>query len=157
MDFNYLETLGKTFIIPAGQNQFIQQNSFKKFSVRQIAIAKNRNSTFSGLHTKNQNPFWYQPSNLTQIRKLGGVQPIVDFVAADNCCLYVTTIKAMNIHDDTVSIPIDIFKDQYVLVFDLTSMQDASKDFHYPELVEEPLRLELKFTLPLELLISLYW
>ena len=47
-------------------------------------------------------------------------------------------------------IPIDNFKDHYVLVFDLTSMQDATKNCHYPELVGEPLRLELNFTFPLE-------
>ena len=37
-----------------------------------------------------------------------------------------------------------------MLVFDLTSMQDATENCHYPALVGEPLRLELKFTNPLE-------
>ena len=35
-------------------------------------------------------------------------------------------------------------------MFDLTLMQDATENCHYPELVGEPLRLELNFTLPLE-------
>ena len=35
-------------------------------------------------------------------------------------------------------------------MFDLTSTQDASENCHYPELVGEPLRLELNFTQPLE-------
>ena len=52
--------------------------------------------------------------------------------------------------DDFPSIPIDNFKDQYMLVFDSTSMQDAIKNFLCPELVGEPLRLELKLTFPLE-------
>ena len=56
----------------------------------------------------------------------------------------------MNFQDDNPSIPIDEFKDQYVLVFDLTSMQDATENCHYPELVREPLRLELNFNFPLE-------
>ena len=59
-------------------------------------------------------------------------------------------MKAMNFQDDIPSIPIDNFKDHYVLVFDLTSMQDATKNYHYPELIGEPLRLELNFTFPLE-------
>ena len=59
-------------------------------------------------------------------------------------------MKAMNFQDDIPSIPIDDFKDHYVLVFDLTSMQDATENCHYPELVREPLRLELSFTNPLE-------
>ena len=108
----------------------------------------NTNSAFTGSYT--ENPFWYQQFELRQITILGGGQPIVDFDAADNCRLYVTTMKAMNFQDDIPSIPIDNFKDHYVLVFDLTSMQDATEKCHYPELVGEPLRLELYFTFPLE-------
>ena len=56
----------------------------------------------------------------------------------------------MNFRDDIPSIPIDNFKDHYVPVFDLTAMQDATENCHYPEFVREPLRLELNFTFPLE-------
>ena len=59
-------------------------------------------------------------------------------------------MKAMNFQDDIHSIPIDNFEDHYVLVFDLTSMQDATENCHYPELVGEPMRLELNFDFPLE-------
>ena len=59
-------------------------------------------------------------------------------------------MTAMNFQDDIPSIPIDDFKDHYVLVFDLTSMKDATENCHYPELVGEPLRMELNFTNPLE-------
>ena len=56
----------------------------------------------------------------------------------------------MNFQDDIPSIPIDNFKDHYVLVFDLISMQDATENCHYPELLAEPLRLELNFTFSLQ-------
>ena len=148
LEFNYLETLAKIFIIPARQNQFIQENIFNNAPVRRIAIAMNTNSAFTGSYT--EKPFWYQQFELRQIRILRGGQPIVDFDAADNCCLYVTTMKAMNFQDDVPSIPIDNFKDHHVLVFDLTSMQDATENCHYTELVGEPLTLELNFTFPLE-------
>ena len=105
----------------------------------------NANSAFTGSYT--ENPFWYQQFDLRQIRILRRGQSIVDFDAADNCRLYVTTMKAMNFQDDISSIPIDNF---YVLVFDLTSMQEASENFHYPELVGEPLRLGLNFSFPLK-------
>ena len=59
-------------------------------------------------------------------------------------------MKAINFQDDIPSIPIDDFIDHNVLVFDLTSMQDATENCHYPDLVGEPLRLELSFTNPLE-------
>ena len=56
----------------------------------------------------------------------------------------------MSFQDDIPSIPIDDVIDHYVLVLDLTSMQDATENCHSPELVREPLRLELNFTNPLE-------
>ena len=59
-------------------------------------------------------------------------------------------MKAMNYQDGMPSIPIDNLKNHYVLVFHLTSMQDSTENCHYPELVGEPLRLELNFTFPLE-------
>ena len=60
------------------------------------------------------------------------------------------SMRAMNFHDDLPSIPIDNFKDQYMPVFDLTSMQKAIEHCHYPELIGEPLRLELNFNEALE-------
>ena len=65
-------------------------------------------------------------------------------------------MKAMNFQDDITSIPIDNFKDHYVLLFDLTSMQDATENFHYRHLVGEPLRLELTFIHPLEPVTELF-
>ena len=108
----------------------------------------NSNSAFTGSFA--ENPFWYQQFDLTDIRILRGGQPIVHHDTTDNCRLYVTTMKAMNFQDDIPSIPVDNFKDHYVLVFDLTSMQDATEHCHYPELIGEPLRLELYFSSPLE-------
>ena len=147
VEINYWETLATTLIIPARQNHFIQENIFNISPVRWIAIAMNTNSAFTESYT--ENPFWYQQFELRQLKILRGGQPIVDFDAADNCRLYVTTMKAMNFQDYIPSIPIDKFKDHYVLVFDLTSMQYATEICHYPELVGEPMRLELKFTFPL--------
>ena len=148
VEFNYLETLAKIFIIPARQNQFIQENIFNNAPVRRIALAMSTNSAFTGSYT--ENPFRYQQFDLRQIRILRGGQPFVDFDAADNCRLYLTTMKAMSFQDDIPSIPIDNFKEHYELVFDLTSMQDATENCHYPELNGEPLRLELNFIFPLE-------
>ena len=104
-EFNYLETLAKTFIIPSRQNQFIQENIFSSAPVRWIAIAMNTNSAFAGSYT--ENPFWCQLFELRQIRILRGGQPIVNVDAADKCRLYVTTMKAMNFQVDIPSIPID--------------------------------------------------
>ena len=82
VEFNYLETFAKTFIIPARLNQFIQENFFNNAPVRQITIAVNTNSAFTGSYTGS--PFWYQQFDLRQIRILRGGQPIVAFDAAGN-------------------------------------------------------------------------
>ena len=148
VEYNYMETLAKTFIIPARQNQFIQENIFNNAPIRRKAIAMKSNSAFTGPFA--ENPFCYQQFNLRDIRILRGGEPIVHHDTTDNCRLYVTTMKAMNFQDDIPSIPIDNFKDHYVLVFDLTPMQDANEHRHYPELIGEPLRLELYFSSPLE-------
>ena len=55
----------------------------------------------------------------------------------------------MNFQDDTPLIPIDKFKNHHVVVFDITLIQDATENCLYPQLVVEPLMLELNFTFPL--------
>ena len=70
VEFNYLETLAETFIIPARRNQFLQENIFNNAPVRGIAIAMNTNSAFTGSYT--ETPYWYQRFDLRQIRKLRG-------------------------------------------------------------------------------------
>ena len=127
VEFNYLENLAKTFIIPARQKQFIQANIFNNAPVHRIDIAMNTNSAFTGFYT--ENPFWYQHFDLRPIRMFRGGQPIVEFNAADNCRLYITTMKAMNFQEDIPSTLIDNFKDHYVVVVDFTSMQDATENF----------------------------
>ena len=56
----------------------------------------------------------------------------------------------MNFRSDILSFSIDNFKNHYLLVIEMTSMQDATENYHYPELAGEPLRLELNFTFLLE-------
>ena len=52
--------------------------------------------------------------------------------------------------NDFPSIPVDKFKDHYIRLFDLTSMQDVTKNYHFQNQFGEPLRLELNFTFPVE-------
>ena len=59
-------------------------------------------------------------------------------------------MKAIIFQDDIPSTPLDNFKHHYVLVFGLAAMQDATENWHYPELVGGPLSLELTFPFPLE-------
>ena len=120
VDFNFLETVAKTFLAPVRQHQFIQENSFNNAPGRRIAIAMKTNCSFIGPYTKN--PFCYQRFDLRQTRILKGGQPIINFDAADNCFVYVISMKAMKFQDEIPSIQVENFKDHYVLVFHLTSM-----------------------------------
>ena len=70
VEYNYLGTLAKTFIIPARKNQFIQENIFNNAPIRRVAIAMNKTSAFTGYFT--ENPFWYQQFDLRQSRILRG-------------------------------------------------------------------------------------
>ena len=56
VEYNYMETLAKTFVISARQNQFIQDNFFNNAVIRGIAIAMYSISVFT------ENPFWYNNS-----------------------------------------------------------------------------------------------
>ena len=60
------------------------------------------------------------------------------------------TKAAVNFQDYVPSIRIDNFKDHFVLVFHLASMEDATGNCHCAELVREQLRLELNFAFPLQ-------
>ena len=152
--FIYLEILAKTVIIPATQNQFIQENILNNAPVRRIAIAMNTNSAVTGSYSEKS--LRYQQVDLRQNRLLRRGQPIVDFGAADNCRLYVTTKNAMIFQHDIPSISNDNFEDHYVLAFDLTSQQDATENCQHLELVGEPLRLEINLTFPLEHVTELF-
>ena len=59
-------------------------------------------------------------------------------------------MKAVNFQDFIPSFPVDNFRDKYVIVIHLTPLQDGKENYHYPENVGEPLRLELNFTFPPE-------
>ena len=52
-------------------------------------------------------------------------------------------MRALKVHDDLQSIPIDNLKHHYVLMFDLISIQGATEHCHYSGWIGEPLRLEL--------------
>ena len=90
VQFNYFETLARTFINPARQNKFMIENILNNASARRIAVAKKMNSAFTGLLSGNL--FWYQQFDLRQIRVFRGGQAIVAFDAADSSRYYVINL-----------------------------------------------------------------
>ena len=60
-----------------------------------------------------------------------------------------TTMKAMNFNEEVPALPNNLLQNHYVLVFDLTSLQDAVESIHHLELSRESIRLEMFFDRPL--------
>ena len=58
-------------------------------------------------------------------------------------------MKAMLFNEDFPALPLENFQNHYILVFDLTSLQDAAEQLHYRDLSGESLRLEMFFQFPL--------
>ena len=54
-------------------------------------------------------------------------------------------MKAMNFNEEITALPNHQFQNHYILVFDLTSLQDAGENIHYHELSGESIRLEMFF------------
>ena len=138
-----METIARIFIIPSGQNQFIQENVFNNAPIRRVAIAMNTNSAFTGQFQ--ENPFHYQKFGLRDLRIVRGGRAIVSLDTTNDCRAYVTTMKALNFNEAIPALPNHQFQNHYILVFDLTSLQDAGENVHYPELTGESIRLEMFF------------
>ena len=107
----------------------------------------NKNSAFTG-HFQ-ENPFHYQKFCLRELRIIRGGRAIVSVDTTNDCRAYLTTMKAMNFNEEVPALPIDLFQNHYVLVFDHTTLQDAGENIHYPELSGESIRLEMFFARPL--------
>ena len=126
--YKFMETIARTFIILSVQNQFIQDN-FNNAPIRRIAIAMNTNSAFTG-HFQ-ENPFRYLKFGLRELRNVRGGRSIVSVDTTTDCRAYVTTMKAMNFNEEVPALPNNLFQNHYVLVFDLSSLQDAVENIHY--------------------------
>ena len=123
--YNYMETIARPFIIPSRQNQFIQENMFNNDSIRRIAVAVNTNSAVAG--SFHENPFSYQQLLLRELTIIRCGSVIVSLDTTSPCPPNVTTKKAMQFSEDLPALPMEFFQNYYILVFVLTSLQDAAE------------------------------
>ena len=63
-------------------------------------------------------------------------------------------MKAMQFNEDFPALHLEDFQNHYILVFGLTSLQDAAEHLHFSELNGESLRLKTFFQFPLEQLME---
>ena len=64
----------------------------------------------------------------------------------DNKRAYFNSLGSLAYIDNGHGIPLNQFENHFVLVFDLTSTQEASHDFLHPELTNTSISTELKFS-----------
>ena len=63
----------------------------------------------------------------------------------DNKRLYYNSMSALAYVENGHGIPLSAFANHYIMVFDLTSTQEATHDFIHLELTNSSLSVELKF------------
>ena len=146
--YNYMKFITRTFIIPSRQNQFIQVNVFNNAPIRIIAVAMNTNSAVAG--SFHESPFNYQLFHLRELRIIRVGRAMFSLDTTSPCRPYVTTMKAMQFNEDFLALPMKIFQNNYILVIDVTSLQDAAEQLDYPKLSGESLILEMFFQITLE-------
>ena len=108
----------------------------------------NTNSAVTGYF--HENTFSYQQFPLRELRIIRVGRAIVLLATTSPCRPYVTTLKAMQFNKNFPVLPMEEFQNHSILFFDLTSLQDAAEQLHYPELSGESLRFEMFFQFPLE-------
>ena len=144
--YPYFETLSKTFLASTGQWGWKQEDIFAREPIRRMAICMATNEAFVG---NNQlNPFHYQKFNLDQISIYRNGLPIADspISTADNKRLYFNSLSDLAYIDNGHGISLQEYTNHFVMVFDLTSTQQASHDFIHPELTNGSISIELKFS-----------
>ena len=105
-----------------------------------------------------QNPFHFQKFDLEQIYIYRNGLPVADspISTTDNKRLYFNTISDLAYIDNGHGISLSDYPNHFIMVFDLTSTQQASHDFIHPELTNCSISIELKFSAALPTNIEIF-
>ena len=144
--YPYFETITKTFLASAGLHSWKQEDIFSREPIRRLAICLNTNEAFLG--NNRLNPFHYRKFGLEQIYIYRNGLPVADSPIStdDEKRLYFNTISDLAYIDNGHGIKLSEYPSHFLMVFDLTSTQQASHDFIHPELTNSSITVELKFS-----------
>ena len=128
-----------------GQQSWKYEDIFTKEPIRRVIVALCVDTVFIGTNTAN--PFHYQNFGLREITfyRIGTATAGTPMSTTDNKRLYYNSMSALAYVENGHGIPLSEFANHYILVFDLTSTQEATHDFIHPELTNSSLSAELKF------------
>ena len=154
--YPYCETLSKTFLASTGQWGWKQEDIFAREPIRRLAVCMATNESFVGNHQLN--PFHYQKFDLDQISIYRNGLPIADspISTANIKRLYFNTLSDLAYIDNGHGISLQDYPNHFVMVFDLTSTQQASHEFIHPELTNSSISIELKFSTALAANIEIF-
>ena len=144
--YPYFETLTKTLLASAAVvHSWKQEDIFSWEPIRRLAICLNTNEAFLGDNIRN--PFHFRKFDLEQICIYRNGLPIADspISTTDDKRLYFNTISDLAYIDNGHGVSLTDYPNHFLMVFDLTSPQQASHDFIHPELTSCSISIELKF------------
>ena len=109
--------------------------------------------------TNTLNPFSYQKFDLNEIiiYRNGFATAGTPMSTTDNKRLYYISMAALAYVENGHGISLSDFPIHYIMVFHLTSTQEATHDFIHPELTNSSLSVELKFGAALPSTLKFYF
>ena len=143
--YQYNKIISKAFLATAEQQSWKQEDFFTKEPIRRLIIAMSASAAFVGINT--ENPFSYRKFGLIEITvyRNGFATAGTPMSTRDDKRLYFNSMGALVFIENGHAISLADFPRHYILVFDLTSTQEATHDFVHPELTNSSLSVELKF------------
>ena len=128
----YFESITKTFLASTGLHSWNQEDIFSRESIRRLAICLNTNEAFLG--NNRLNPFHYRKIGLEQIYiYCNGLLVTESPISTDDDKrLYFNTISDLAYIDNGHGIKLSEYPGHFLMVFDLSSTQQASHDFINP-------------------------
>ena len=143
--YRYNEVISKAFLATAGQQSWKQEDIFTKEPIRRLIVAMCRSDAFIGTNTLY--PISYRKFDLNEIKiyRNGFATAGTLMSTTDNKRLYYNSMAALAYVENGHGISLTDFPENYIMVFDLTSTQEATHDFIHPELTNSSLSVELKF------------
>ena len=147
--YPYLETLTKMFLASTGLHSWKQEDISAREPIRRLAICLNTNEAF--LSDNRQNPFHFRKFSLEQIYVYRNSLLVADspISTADDKRLNFNTISDLAYIDNGHGISLTDYPNHFIMVFDLTSIQQASHDFIHPEMANYSISVEFKFSVAL--------
>ena len=143
--YRYNEVITKTFLATTSQQSWKHEDIFTKEPIRRVIVALCVGTAF--IVTNTANPFHYQKFGLREITidRNGFATAGTAMSTTDNKRLYYNSVSALAYIENGHGKPLSQFPNHYTMVFDLTSIREATHDFIHPELTNSSLSVELKF------------